>query len=147
MFDKLKKLFVGLNYAWQYSDIIARFTTWWSRYPGWDDSELLRIWIRPMLQDASVLTTLTKTPIDDIITVAAIRIVDSNTSWTAVYSLARLVHDGFGFDGTLIPQSLSQNQNVTIESIAKNACPDCPAVGLAALGLLMYLLQQRRIEI
>jgi hypothetical protein len=144
MFEKLKKLFASLSYAWQYGYVLHNVTTAWSRFPGWDDSELLRLWVRPLVQDASVLTTLTKTPIDDIIVAAAIRIIDNNTAWNAVYALAQLVRDGFSYEGALIPQSVGQD--VSIESIAREACPECPAVGIAAIGLLLYILQQRNVS-
>jgi hypothetical protein len=143
MFEKLKTFFSGLSYAWKYSGVIRNVTTAWSQFPGWDDSELLRLWIRPLIQDAAVLTTLTKTPIDDIIVAAAIRIIDHNKAWSAVYALAQLIRDGFGYEGSLIPQSVGTD--ISIESIAREACPECPSVGLAAIGLLLYLLQQRKI--
>jgi hypothetical protein len=57
--------------------------------------------------------------------------------------LAQLVRDGFGIEGSLIPQSAGNN--LSVESIAREACPECPAVGLAALGILLYLLQQRKV--
>ncbi|MDR2346807.1 MAG: hypothetical protein LBE18_12160 [Planctomycetaceae bacterium] len=142
MFDKLKKFVSTLGYAWQYGDVIRNTATAWSKFPGWDDPELLRIWIRPLIQDAAVLTTLTKTPIDDIITTAAIKIVDHNSSWSAVYALAQLVRDGFANEGTLIPND--RQNNISIEQIATTACPECPAVGLTALGILLFLLQHRK---
>jgi hypothetical protein len=141
MFEKLKTFFSGLSYAWKYGDVFRNVTISWSKFPGWDDSELLRLWIRPLVQNASVLTTLTKTPIDDVIAAAAIRLIDNNKSWTAVYALAQLVRDGFGYEGTLIPQNIGND--ISIESIASEACPECPAVGLTALGIILYLLQQR----
>jgi hypothetical protein len=142
MFEKLKTFFSGLSYAWKYGDVLRDVAVAWSQFPGWDDSELLRLWIRPLVQNASVLTALTKTPIDDVIAAAAIRIIDSNTSWTAVYALAQLVRDGFGYEGALIPQSIGND--ISVESIARDACPECPAVGLTALGIILYLLQQRK---
>lgn len=141
MFAKLKTFFSGLSYAWKYSDVIRNVTTAWSQFPGWNDSELLRLWIRPLVQNASLLTALTTTPIDDVIAAAAIRIIDNNKSWTAVYALAQLVRDGFGYEGTLIPQSIGNG--LSVEQIASEACPECPAVGLTALGIILYLLQQR----
>jgi hypothetical protein len=98
-----------------------------------------------MLTDATILTAITKTPIDDVIAAAAIRIVDNNTSWAAVFALAQLVRDGLGYENTLIPQGIStpRNNRISIETIVREACPECPAAGLAALGILLYLLQQR----
>jgi hypothetical protein len=142
MFDKLKKIISTLGYAWQYGDIIRNAATAWSKFPGWDDPELLRIWIRPLIQDVAVLTTLTKTPIDDIITTAAIKIVDHNASWSAVYALSQLVRDGFAIEGTLIPND--GKNKISVEQIATAACPECPAVGLTALGILLFLLQHRK---
>jgi hypothetical protein len=142
MFTKLKTFFAGLSYAWKYGDIIRNTTIAWSKFPGWNDSELLRIWVRPLMQDISILTTLTKTPIDDIIATAAIRIIDNNTSWAAVYALAQLVRDGFAIEGTLIPND--GKNKITVEQIVNDACPECPAVGLTALGILLFLLQHRK---
>jgi hypothetical protein len=179
MFEKLKTFFSGLSYAWKYGDVLRNVTTAWSQFPGWEDSELLRLWIRPLVQNASMLTALTKTPIDDVIAAAAIRIIDSNTSWAAVYALAQLVRDGqravasqlvlpYCCNNSLplvanvdkptngrrfiegeadcgeaarFPQSIGND--ISVESIACDACPECPAVGLTALGIILYLLQQR----
>jgi hypothetical protein len=52
MFTKLKTFFAGLSYAWKYGDIIRNTTIALSNFPGWDDSELLRIWVRPLMQPA-----------------------------------------------------------------------------------------------
>ena len=142
MFEKLKNMFAGLSFVWKYGDLIRRVTIAWSSFPGWE-SDLLRNWIRPLLLDVSVLTTLTKTPIDDAIALAAVRIIDNNHAWQAIYSLALLIRDGIGFEGTLIPQDVSGNA-VSVESIAREACPECPATGLAAIGLLLYLLQHNK---
>ncbi|MDR2114798.1 MAG: hypothetical protein LBP87_00295 [Planctomycetaceae bacterium] len=141
MFDKLKTFFSGLSYAWKYGDVLRNVTVTFRQFPGWDDSELLRLWIRPLLQNVSVLTVLTKTPIDDVIAAAAIHIIDNNNSWAAVYALAQLVRDGFGYEGALIPQCIGND--ISVESIARDACPECPAVGLTALGIILYLLQRK----
>jgi hypothetical protein len=169
MFAKLKTFFSGLSYAWKYRDVIRNVTTAWSQFPGWNDSELLRLWIRPLVQNATILTALTKTPIDDVIAAAAIRIIDNNTSWNAVYALAQLVRDGqravasqwvlpHRYNNTLplvasvieptngrrfiagevncgeaarFPQSIGND--ISVERIACDACPECPVVGLTAL--------------
>jgi hypothetical protein len=141
MFEKFKTFISGIGYIWKYGDIIRNFSIAWTRFPGWDDSELLRIWVRPLIQDVSILTTLTKTPIDDIIATAAVRIVDNNSSWVAVYALSQLVRDGLSLEGTLIPSNASHK--TTVDEIVHKACPECPAAGLAALGMLLYLLQKR----
>jgi hypothetical protein len=113
---------------------------------------------------------------------AAIRIIDNNTAWNAVYALAQLVRDGQRAvasqwvlphryknplplvasnnnhtngrriiegeadcgEAARFPQSVGQD--VSIESIAREACPECPAVGIAAIGLLLYILQQRNVS-
>ena len=53
MFDRIKNIFSGLGYALKYGDVIRSVTTAWSRFPGLDDSEALRIWLRPLLTDAA----------------------------------------------------------------------------------------------
>ncbi|HBT77643.1 MAG TPA: hypothetical protein DEB39_12140 [Planctomycetaceae bacterium] len=141
MFERLKNAISTLSFAWKYGDLVRSVLTAWSSFPGWD-SELLRVWIRPLLLDVSVLTTLTKTKIDDMIVLAAVRIVDNNRAWDAMFALAMLVRDGVGLEGNLIPQD-SADSNLSVDAIAREACPDCPATGLAAIGLILYLLQNR----
>jgi hypothetical protein len=51
MFEKLKTFFSGLSYAWKYGDVFRSVTLAWSQFPGWEDSELLRLWIRPLVID------------------------------------------------------------------------------------------------
>ncbi|GHT31631.1 hypothetical protein FACS1894214_3110 [Planctomycetales bacterium] len=43
MFDKLKNFLVGIGFAWKYSDVLRNVITAWSKFPGWNDSELLRL--------------------------------------------------------------------------------------------------------
>lgn len=141
MFERLKNAISTVSFAWKYGDIVRSVLTAWSTFPGWD-SDLLRVWIRPLLLDVSVLTTLTKTKIDDMIVLAAVRIVDNNRAWDAMFALAMLIRDGVGLEGNLIPQD-SAGSNLSVDSIAREACPDCPATGLAAIGLILYLLQNK----
>jgi len=96
MFERIKTIFTTLKYAWRFSDTIASFLRHITGYPGMDDSARLRIWLRPVIIDLSMLTTLTQNTIDDAVARTAIRIIDSDRSWDAVYSLLMLAHDNTG---------------------------------------------------
>ncbi len=73
MFDKIKNFFSGFVLFFQYGDVARSFTTAYTTYPGLDDADLLRVWIRPLLTDASSLSSLTRTKVDDMIVYAAVR--------------------------------------------------------------------------
>ena len=145
MFEKLKNAISTLNLAWKYGGILNSFTTAWSRYPGLDaDPELLRLWLRPLLLDLSILTTLTKTKIDDMIVFAAIRLIDNNHTFTAIHSLALLGRDGGFTDGVLIPQDQQITETSELFATISSEMPENPTVILSAIGLLLYLIRNRK---
>jgi len=144
MFEKLKNLFNGFAFVWKYSDVIRSVTTAWSTYPGMDDPELLRLWVRPLLSDAATLTALTPTPIDDMIAHVAVCLVDNNHTWTAIHSLALLGRDGGFIKGVLVPQDQQvATAGVLFETVASER-PENPAIILAAIGLILNLIQLLR---
>ncbi len=56
MFNRLKNLFSGLSYAFQYGGTIRNVTTAWANFPGLnEDSTALRQWLRPLVTDAATL--------------------------------------------------------------------------------------------
>ena len=55
MFERIKNIISGIGYAIKYSDVIRNVTTVWARYPGVEDSQALRLWLRPLLTDAASL--------------------------------------------------------------------------------------------
>ena len=144
MFEKLKNAISALNLAWRYGDILRSFTTAWSRYPGLESSEDLRLWVRPLLLDVATLTALTPTPIDDYIAFTAIRLVDNNNTWTAVHALALLGRDGGFVDGLLIPQDQQTTTTADLFSEISSEMPENPTVILSAIGLILYLLKNRK---
>jgi hypothetical protein len=113
MFDRLKDLYNGLTFVWKYGGIIRSATTAWSSYPGLADSELLRLWLRPLISDVATLTSLTPTTIDDTIAHAAIRLVDNNHTWTAIHSLALLGRDSGYINGVRVPQEKQVSNHST----------------------------------
>ena len=143
-FERLKNVLNGLSLAWKYGDMLRSFTTAWSRYPGLDDSDMLRLWIRPLLLDVASLTALTKTPIDDYIAFTAIRIVDSNHAWSALHSLALLGRDGGFVDGVLIPQGQQVATTGELFTAISSEMPENPTVILSAIGLLLYLIRNSK---
>ncbi len=97
MFDKIKKFFSGIGLALKYGDVLRSVTTAWANFPGLnEDSEALRLWLRPLLTDAGSLALLTQTTIDDIVVQAAVKVVDSNNAWRVVHGMALLIQDGIG---------------------------------------------------
>jgi len=144
MFEKLKNAISALNLAWRYGDILRSFTTAWSRYPGLESSEDLRLWVRPLLLDVATLTALTSTPIDDYVAFTAIRLVDNNNTWTAIHSLALLGRDGGFIDGVLIPQDQQVTETSELFETISSEMPENPTVILSAIGLLLYLLRNRK---
>jgi hypothetical protein len=144
MFDRLKNVLNTFSLAWKYGDILRSFTTAWSRYPGFDDSEDLRLWVRPLLLDVTTLTALTPTIVDDMIAFTAIRLVDNNRTWTAIHSLALLAQEGGFTDGVLIPQDQQIATTSELFTTISSEMPENPTVILSAIGLLLYLIRQRR---
>ncbi len=142
MFDKIKNFFSGLALFFQYGDVVRSFTTAYTTYPGLDDADLLRVWIRPLLTDASSLSTITQTRVDDMIVYAAIRIVDDNHAWSAVHSMAMLLRDGMHTDATLVPGD-SGDMFETVRKVSEDVMPQCPSAVLSAIGLILFLLQRR----
>ena len=144
MFERLRNTLNGLSLAWKYGDILRSFTTAWSRWPGLDNPDELRIWVRPLLLDVATLTSLTPTPIDDMVAFTAIRLVDNNHAWTAIHSLALLGRDGGFADGVLIPQDKQVATTGELFATITSEMPENPTVILSAVGLLLYLLRGKR---
>jgi hypothetical protein len=144
MFARLKNMLNGVSLAWQYGDILRSFTSAWSRWPGLDDSERLRLWVRPLLLDAATLTALTPTIVDDMIAFTAIRLVDNTHAWTAIHSLALLACDGGFSNGVLIPQDQQIATTGELFATISSEMPENPAVILSAIGMLLYLLRGKR---
>ena len=142
MFERIKTIFTTLKYAWRFSDTIASFLRHITGYPGMDDSARLRIWLRPVIIDLSMLTTLTQNTIDDAVARTAIRIIDSDRSWDAVYSLLMLAYDNTGIGGVKIPMAEMQSNAVaTFYNVAEDMPVENPAVIIAAIGLIIQLIQ------
>ena len=96
MFERIKNIISGIGYAIKYSDVIRNVTTAWAKYPGVEDSQALRLWLRPLLTDAASLALLTKTSVDDLVVQAAVKILDNNHAWVVVHGMVLLIQDGIG---------------------------------------------------
>jgi hypothetical protein len=135
--------FARIKGMWQLSGIALKVTNYAATYPGYSDSTKLRRWLRPALLDLSVLAALTETTIDDQIAWAALKIVDSDKSWAAVYSLIVIASET---NGVLIPgsddmKSIALDVVDTTETILGDVSTENPALILAAIGLLIQILQ------
>jgi hypothetical protein len=142
MFERLKNLYNGLTFVWKHGGIIRSVTTAWSSYPGLNDPDLLRLWVRPLLLDVATLTSLTPTTIDDMIAHAAIRLVDNNHTWTAIHSLALLGRDSGYINGVRVPQNERVASASELFEAITTETPENPALVLSAIGLILYLIQQ-----
>ena len=140
MFERLKNWYNGLTFVWKYGGIIRSLTTAWSTYPGLDDPDLLRIWIRPLLSDVATITSLTPTPIDDVIAHVAVKLVDNNHTWSAIHSLALLGRDSGFINGVRVPQQVAST-NALLDTIMSET-PENPTIIISAIGLILYLIQQ-----
>jgi len=140
MFERLKNWYNGLTFVWKYGGIIRSLTTAWSTYPGLDDPDLLRLWIRPLLSDVATITSLTPTPIDDVIAHVAIKLVDNNHTWSAIHSLALLGRDSGFINGVRVPQQVAST-SALLDTITSET-PENPTIIISAIGLILYLIQQ-----
>lgn len=143
MFQRIKNLVSQIGMVWKYGGAIRSVTTALANYPGLDDSDALRLWIRPLLVDASALALLTKTSIDDMVVYASLKVVDNNHSWSAVHAMALLVRDGVGIEGVLVPGQ-SGDLYETSKRIAEETMPECPAAVMAAIGVILFILQRKK---
>ncbi len=143
MFSRIKNIISGIGYAFKYGDVIRSVTAAWANYPGIDDSEALRLWLRPLLTDAASLALLTKTTIDDLVVQAAVKIVDNNHAWTVVHGMALLVQDGIGFNVSLVPGESGDVFEMS-RRVASETMPECPGAVLSAIGVILFLLQNRK---
>ncbi|MGL6193790.1 MAG: hypothetical protein ACRC2T_03100 [Thermoguttaceae bacterium] len=135
--------FSRIKGMWQFSGVALKVANYAATYPGHSDSASLRNWIRPALLDLSVLATYTETTIDDKVAWAALKIVDSNKSWGAVYSLVIIATES---GGHLIPGSDTMRdtafETMTVtEIILEESKTENPAIIIAAIGLLIQILQ------
>ena len=142
MFERLKNMYNGITFVWKYGGVIRSVTTAWSTYPGLDDPDLLRLWIRPLVSDVATLTSLTPTQIDDVIAFAALRLIDNNHTWSAIHSLALLGRDRGFINGVRVPQDQQVTSTTELLEAITSETPENPAIILSAIGLILYLLQQ-----
>ncbi len=143
MFNRIKNIISGIGYAFKYGDVIRSVTTAWANFPGLSDSEMLRQWLRPLLTDAGSLALLTKTSVDDIVVQAAMRILDNNNAWCVVHGMALLVRDGLNLDTSLVPGEGGDVFEMS-RRVASETMPECPAAVISAIGVILFLLQNRQ---
>jgi len=144
MLDRIRTFFTGVMYVWTYGPVITSMMKYISTYPGYTDPDKLRTWLRPVILDLSVLTSMTKNTIDDKISLVAIRIIDSDYAWSAVHSLILLANDQYKKgDGVIKVENyeLRDNANETYLDIANEIQAENPAIIIAAIGLIIQLIQ------
>ena len=142
MFERIKTIFTTLKYAWNYSGTIASMLRHISAYPGVDDSITLRTWLRPVVLDLSMLTSMTRNTIDDAVSRTAIRIIDSDKSWDAVYALLMLTQDNTSNGAVKIPMAeMRSNAFESLHEVVGDVPVENPAVIIAAIGLIIQLIQ------
>jgi len=145
MFENLKTFFTGVQYVWKYSATLTSILKYVSTYPGVGDSDLLREWVRPVILDLSVLTSMTKNTIDDVVSRTAVHIIDNDKAWNAVYSLLLLTNDN-NSDGA-VKILMGEQRNKVAEAyydVTDSVQVENPAVIIAAIGLIIQLIQLLR---
>ena len=145
MFENLKTFFTGVQYVWKYSATLTSIMKYVSTYPGVGDSELLREWVRPVILDLSVLTSMTKNTIDDVVSRTAVHIIDNDKAWNAVHSLLLLTNDNNSDGAVKIP--MGEQRNKVAEAyydVTDSIQVENPAVIIAAIGLIIQLIQLLR---
>ena len=145
MFDRIKLFFRGAGLVFKHGDLIGNVISAWHRYPGLEQSEPLRNWLRPLLRDSQALALLTKTQIDDLVVFAALRVIDNDRAWNVVHSMALLAQDGGVFkDGVLIPEADAyQSSMAELNDVAQEILPGSPILLHAVIGLLLLILQRK----
>ncbi|MCL2119434.1 MAG: hypothetical protein FWH27_13510 [Planctomycetaceae bacterium] len=142
MFEKIKTIFTTLKYAWKYSDVMTSVLRCLTTWPGVVDSEKLRTWLRPVILDLSMLTSMTRNTIDDAVSRTAIRIIDSDKSWDAVYALLMLTQDNTSNGAVKIPMAeMRSNAFESLHEVVGDVPVENPAVIIAAIGLIIQLIQ------
>jgi thioredoxin-like negative regulator of GroEL len=142
MFERIKTIFTTLKYAWKYSDVMTSALKCITTFPGVDESEKLRSWLRPVILDLSVLTSLTRNTIDDAVARSAIRIIDSDRSWDAVYALLMLTQENTSHGAVKIPMAEMRSDTFdSLHDIVDDVPVENPAVIIAAIGLIIQLIQ------
>jgi len=142
MFEKIKTIFTTLKYAWKYSDVMTSVLRCLTTWPGVVDSEKLRTWLRPVILDLSMLTSMTRNTIDDAVSRTAIRIIDSDKSWDAVYALLMLTQDNTTNGAVKIPMAeMQSNAFESLHEVVGDVPVENPAVIIAAIGLIIQLIQ------
>ena len=145
MLEKLKTFFTGVQYVWKYSSTLTSILKYVSTYPGIDDGDSLRAWLRPVILDLSVLTSMTKNTIDDVVSRTAVHIIDNDKSWNAVYSLLQLTNDNTSNGAVKIPMGEQRNKVAEAYYDVTDAVQvENPAVIIAAIGLIIQLIQLLR---
>ena len=134
----------AFGWFWQWRDTIQTITNAWPRYPGLEEEIALRAWVRPLLTEAAVLAAMTRSPMDDQIVNAAVKLVDNNHTWRMIHSLALLGRDAGFVDGVRIPREQQTNAAFTALDTMLEEVPENPALILTALGVLLSLIQLRK---
>ena len=84
-----------------------------------------------------------KTTIDDLVVQAAVKILDSNHAWQVVHGMALLIEDGFGFNAAFVPGESGDVFEMS-RRVAEETMPECPAAVISAIGVILFVLQNRQ---
>lgn len=143
---RLSDFFARLRSLWQFSGTIAKIGEYAATYPGLADPAKLRAWLRPAILDCAVFATVTETTIDDQLCLVALKIVDSDIAWMAVYTL--IVVSGESrrdlVPGSTAMQMATFDVGHTTAQILGDIKTENPALVIAAIGLLIQILLLRK---
>ncbi len=140
MFDRIKAFASRCSFLWNYSGTAISVARYVSTYPGCDNETELRLWLRPMLLDCSVLASITQTPLDDAAVLTALKIVDNDKAWTACFALVTLA---FEMQNESVKIPGDEAVNLSLESCCRvfsEIETENPVLVISAIGLLIQVL-------
>lgn len=151
MFSKIRLLREKWTNFLMYMRTLYSIRQYMKKYPGMEDSQRLRSWVRPIVLRLVIFTEETAISWDDPIMETLLRILDSEQGWSVVYSTLQMIYgrDAKEVDvrsltdvGTLCESeasNVSPMENLT--QIAREMNPENPMLIIAGVGLLLQLIQ------
>ncbi len=151
MFSKIMLLRDKWTNFLMYMRTLYAIRQYMKKYPGMEDSKLLRSWIRPIVLRLVIFTEETSISWDDPMMEALLRILDSDQGWSVVYSTLQLIHgrrtQEVNTNTVSSVESLCESESFdtypmeNITQIASEMNPENPMLIIAGIGLLLQIIQ------
>lgn len=151
MFSKITLLRDKWTNFLMYMRTLYAIRQYMKKYPGMEDSKLLRSWIRPIVLRLVIFTEETSISWDDPMMEALLRILDSDQGWSVVYLTLQLIHgrhaQEVNIDTVSSVESFCESESLNaypmenITQIAREMNPENPMLIIAGIGLLLQIIQ------